>query len=230
MDKLVGPVFEQCFADLLSFKLSPLCMKEFVIKGLSFGILLGSVAIKLPQIIKIVKNRSVLGISESSLALELLGATSLCLYSYLSGFPFLAYGETFFIALQCLVLNLLYWSYGSVDVSFRVLFLGLLFAVTATSAVYGLRPEILYILASFPISLNMLARLPQIFLNFKTKATGQLAFLTFFLSFAGNCARVATTLATLSDKATLAGHVIAALLNGTIVAQILLFAGKKKKL
>jgi mannose-P-dolichol utilization defect protein 1 len=229
MPARLGPLLDQCLRDLSFFQLSSVCIKEFVIKGLSLGILAGSVAIKLPQIYKIAKNGSVAGIAESSLALELLSATSLCLYSYLSGFPFLAYGETFFIALQCLVLNLLFWVYGRVAYAPRLLALLFLYALVTTFAVHGLSPSALYFLASLPITLNLLARLPQIALNFRTRATGQLAFLTFFLSFAGNCARVATTLATISDSATLAGHLVAAALNGTIVAQILWFAGPSHK-
>ena len=222
-----GLLFDQCLSELASLTLSQQCVTPLLVKGVSLGILGGSVAVKFPQIYKVVRSGSVVGLAESSLVLELLGALSLCLYSFLSGFPFLAYGETFFIALQCLVLNWLFWFYGGLSESplmLRVLVFGLLFGVTSTSAVFGLPTELMQILARLPITLNILARLPQIILNFRTKSTGQLALLTFLLSFAGNCARVATTLATFADSATLAAHLTAAVLNGTIVAQILLLA------
>ena len=229
MTQLLGPILTECIREFGSFEFSPLCVREVALKSLSLGILAGSIAIKLPQIIKIVKSTSVLGISESSLALELVSATCLCLYSYLSNFPFLAYGETFFIAQQCLILNLLYWFYGKVDLSYRVLGVLFLSAVITVAGIFGLKRDALYMLGCLPISLNILARLPQIALNFRTKSTGQLAFLTFFLSFAGNLARIATTIAVISDRLTLVGHGLAALLNGTIVMQILLFSRKDYK-
>lgn len=43
------------------------------------------------------------------------------------------------------------------------------------------------------------SRVPQIWTNFKNKSTGSLAALTIFLSFAGGCARIFTTLQEVND-------------------------------
>jgi mannose-P-dolichol utilization defect protein 1 len=217
-----------CIQEFLSLTFTIPCFKHLTLKSLSLSILLGSLLIKLPQIFKIIQNRSVLGISESSLVLELLSATCMCLYSYLSNFPFLTYGETFFIAVQGLVLNFLFWSFSRVRLVPRLLLFVVLSFLTTLAALNGIPQEGMYILASLPISLNFLARVPQIYLNFKTKSTGQLAFLTFAFSLAGNLARVGTTVATLSDPVTLAGYVTAAMLNGLIVVQMFWFANKQK--
>src|SRR5690606_13116119 len=45
----------------------------------------------------------------------------------------------------------------------------------------------------------VLSRVPQILTNFKNQSTGQLAFLTFFLSFAGSAARLLTVLYETND-------------------------------
>ena len=44
-----------------------------------------------------------------------------------------------------------------------------------------------------------MSRLPQIYTNFRNKSTGQLAFFTFFLGFAGSAARLATVLVETDD-------------------------------
>ena len=91
----------------------------------------------------------------------------------------------------------------------------------------GLQANHMSVLGSLPFTLNLLARIPQIALNFKNGHTGQLALLTFAMAFAGNLARVWTTASKLNDPLTLASHTSAAILNGTILAQIALYRPTK---
>merc|ERR1711916_98811 len=77
------------------------------------------------------------------------------------------------------------------------------------------------------IALGMAARLPQIYSNHARKNTGELAFLTFFLSLGGCGARFLTTLVSVPwEKGKLmmmAQFFVAALLNFIVVAQIVLY-------
>jgi len=63
--------------------------------------------------------------------------------------------------------------------------------------------------------------------NFRNKTTGNLAFLTFFLGFAGALARLATVLAETDDFLYRLQYVIGAALNGMIVAQFLMYWNNK---
>ena len=61
LSSLVGST---CATSLLALDLEQVdCLKLLISKGLSVGILLGSVLVKLPQIIKILSNKSTDGIS-----------------------------------------------------------------------------------------------------------------------------------------------------------------------
>ena len=226
LSALVSPTCQKAFLEL-SFPID--CVKSTVLNGLNLGVLLGALAIKLPQILKIVEARSVAGISESSLVLELISATCACLYALLMGHPFASWGEMFFISVQCLMLNALYWRYArGVSVARRMGGLMVGIAIVLGVVRRGVPSAYLPILATLPITLNLMARVPQIMLNYNNRATGQLAVVTFALAFLGNMARVLTTVSQLNDPVTLASHATAAALNGTILVQILYY-GKGKK-
>jgi len=62
--------------------------------------------------------------------------------------------------------------------------------------------------------------------NFQSKDVGQLSAATVFMQFAGSLARVFTTLAQVPDTIILLGFAIGVLLNGTLMAQVLLFGSK----
>ena len=69
----------------------------------------------------------------------------------------------------------------------------------------------------------VLSRVPQIFTNFRNKSTGQLAFLTFFLSFAGSAARLATVMFETNDFLFQLTFILSVALNGFIVLQFFLY-------
>ncbi|KAF4708823.1 Mannose-P-dolichol utilization defect 1 protein, partial [Perkinsus olseni] len=164
------------------------------------------------------------GISEASFALEFIASSLFCIYNMLMRHPFAAWGEMFFISVQCMIQLILFWWYApQIDILPRVLLMNL-GSFGFMWAMSGQMPEqLLPFLGMAPAILGIAARLPQIVLNFKQGSTGHLAFLTFFLSFMGNLARIFTTLKQLSDPVTLASHGCAAICNGTIVAQILYY-------
>jgi mannose-P-dolichol utilization defect protein 1 len=75
----------------------------------------------------------------------------------------------------------------------------------------------------------ILSRVPQIYTNFANKSTGQLAFFTFFLSFAGIVARLGTVLVETEDKMLLLQTLSSTALNGILVLQFLLYWNSGKK-
>jgi mannose-P-dolichol utilization defect protein 1 len=88
-------------------------------------------------------------------------------------------------------------------------------------------PAIHETLLNFQIVLNLTSRIPQIYSNYRSRATGQLSFTTFFLAFGGAAARVATTFVNVpweKGKGTLLlQSCIATVLNAIIISQILMY-------
>jgi len=221
----IGLLNEACAR---SFDIS--CVSLFISKLLGYLIILGSVIVKVPQIVKIMQNKSAEGLSRTMFILELVGYAISIVYSISNGYPFNTYGEYTFIALQNFVIIFLVFKYTTNDYSiFGAILVGFIsyFYVGLTGI---LSIEVLQTLQGSSLLIFTVSRLPQIWMNFKTKSTGQLALTTFFLNFAGSLARIFTTLKELQDTIILSGYIVGALLNGTILAQILVYGGGKKKI
>lgn len=71
---------------LLSF-LVP-CYRATLSKGLGIGIIVGSILVKVPQILKILGSKSAEGINIYGVYLELFAITANFAYSYVMNFPF----------------------------------------------------------------------------------------------------------------------------------------------
>ena len=76
------------------------CLKMLISRGLGLAIVAGATCVKLPQIIKIYRSGSAKGISFLATLLELVAVTANGAYSFSKGFPFSAYGEAVFLALE----------------------------------------------------------------------------------------------------------------------------------
>lgn len=139
--------------------------------------------------------------------------------------PFSSWGEMFLIAIQCGVQCILFWTFSAgINVPARIAGSAILMGISGLILQRGLPHQYLYILGACPIILSIWSRLPQIVLNFKQGHTGQLAIITFGLSGLGNLARVFTTMKqTPDDFMTLLSMAVAALLNFTLVSQIVMY-------
>ena len=105
----LGLMTPQCFESLvvdLDFS-NVACIKLAVSKALGLGIVVGSSLVKLPQVLKIAGSGSADGISFMGVLLELIAITFSGVYSYSNNFPFSAYGESVFLAIQTTIIGLL---------------------------------------------------------------------------------------------------------------------------
>lgn len=154
-----------------------------------------------------------------------------CLYHTLLMHPFSAWGEMFLISVQCAVQCVLYWSLSSrIWITGRLLGMGLFVLVIVLVLRGGLSAQYYPLLGASPIVLSIWSRLPQISLNWQQKHTGQLALVTFLLSGLGNLARVFTTMKqTPDDTISLLSMIVAALLNFTLVGQIVIYWAETNK-
>lgn len=189
---------------------------------LNIAVLGGCFVTKAPQLCRVLRARSVLGLSELALAVECIGYSATCYYHMLLHYPFAAWGESAIVATQEVTLLLLFWSLKpDIKMRRRVFCVGLwlfgsvwLFAATVPHVVVSA-------LGCSPTALFILARLPQIALNARQGHTGHLAPATIALQLAGNLARMFTTLQLLAgDPVVLASQVAPAVLNSILLMQI----------
>ncbi|XP_051231211.1 mannose-P-dolichol utilization defect 1b [Dicentrarchus labrax] len=226
---------ESCYDEFfLNFNLLDVqCLKIVLSKGLGIGIILGSVMVKLPQILKLMGAKSAEGLSFKSVLLELLAITGTMAYSIANKFPFSAWGEALFLMLQTVAIGFLIQYYGgktSRGLLFLIVYFGLLILL--------LSPVTPLLVVTYMQASNMpaiiIGRLIQAASNFRNGHTGQLSAISVFLLFAGSLARIFTSLQETGDSLMALTYVISSACNGVIALQVLYYwnsspESKKKK-
>jgi mannose-P-dolichol utilization defect protein 1 len=89
------------------------CITKLLNKVLSVGIVVLSIILKVPQIIKIVTNKSTFGLSFQGIFMECLLYTFNAAYNVNEGRDFMLYGENFFILFQNLIILFLFTKYDT---------------------------------------------------------------------------------------------------------------------
>ena len=199
------------------------CIKLLISKALGYLVILGSVAVKLPQIMSIVRARSAAGISLSMFVLDLIGFSITLGYNVSRQNPFSTWGETFFLLTQTAIIIALMLHYsrqiGVVSISAFALWMASLGAMVS-----GQVPaEMMTVLQTASVGIFIASKVPQIITNFKNKSTGKLSIVTFLLSTAGTAARVFTTLQEVDDSVILLSAVLGFVLNFIITLQIIFY-------
>lgn len=188
--------------------------------------ILGSVAVKLPQILSIVKAQSAAGISLSMFVLELIGFSITLGYNVARGNPFSTWGENFFLLTQTAIIIalMLYYSKGIGALSI----VSALVWITALGAMItdNVPLEVITLLQTASVGIFVASKVPQIIANFSNRSTGKLSFITFFLSTAGAAARVFTTLQEINDPVILTSACLGFGLNLIITLQIVIFGDR----
>jgi mannose-P-dolichol utilization defect protein 1 len=217
------------FFDQMNF-FDTTCLKLLVSKALGYMVITGSVGVKVPQILSIVRAGSVAGISLTMFLLELVGLTISLGYNYLHGNPFSTWGETFFLLLQTAIIVALMLHYSKTIGLKSLAAAGLWVAVLAAIGTRQISAAQMAVVQPVPIALFVMSKVPQVIRNFKEKSTGKLAFLTFFLNTAGGAARIFTTIQEVPDVQVLTSVLIGFALNLTITLQIIFFGDKEAQL
>lgn len=199
------------------------CFKLVVSKLLGYGIILGSMILKLPQILKIVNAKDVTGLNPTAFYMEVLVFTSSSVYNLLQNYPISAWGENVVILVQNIFLVVLLWQYSVPRVLFSTKLYLIAFFGAITFIMFTLPQELQWILVSAGIPMSILARIPQIITNFREGQTGQLALITLVLNFGGSVARTFTTLQETGDMYQLAGFAVSLVLNGALIFQVLYY-------
>lgn len=221
--------------DLLSFVISPPCFDKYFIeydfldkqcmaatisKGLGFGIILGSILVKLPQILKIVSGKSGEGINIKAVTFDLSAITIYAVYNFVNSFPFSAWGDAAFVGLQTAIIGFLILFYDkSVPIA-----LGYILGYVAFLSVLLMTPlDILWKLQGLNIPILLIGKLFQAVTNYKNGSTGQLSAITCFLLFAGSLARIFTSIQETGDTMVIATSIAGFFSNTVIWLQMMYY-------
>ncbi|XP_017463083.1 PREDICTED: mannose-P-dolichol utilization defect 1 protein homolog [Rhagoletis zephyria] len=208
--------------------LNVICFKQLLSKCLGYGIIAGSLLVKVPQVKKLLNNKSGEGINLISVLLDLTAITSHMSYNYVKGYPFSAWGDSTFLAFQTAIIAALVLYYGGKKaVSF-------LFCIVYALIVYvlhgGFTPiNVLMVAQGFNIPILLLGKLSQAWTNYKNSSTGQLSAATVFLLFAGSLARIFTSAQETGDLMIILTFCFSTFANGVIAAQMLYYWNKPAK-
>lgn len=142
-------------------------------------------------------------------------------------FPLSTYGEAVVISFQNALLVVICWRFNKTNIATSVVLTVLYAAITV--AMLKTPTELQPYLMIISTGTNVIAKVPQILSNFSNGNTGVLSLVTTLLQFGGNLARVFTTITETNDPATLYSYVLNAVLNGTILFQIILMSSATKK-
>eukprot|EP01029_Cantina_marsupialis_P031037 TRINITY_DN8713_c0_g1_i2.p1 TRINITY_DN8713_c0_g1~~TRINITY_DN8713_c0_g1_i2.p1 ORF type:complete len:236 (-),score=6.55 TRINITY_DN8713_c0_g1_i2:255-962(-) len=197
------------------------CALTMLPKIVGLLIILGSIFVKVPQIWKIIKFGSTLGLSNIAFYLESLCYTFIIVYNIRSEIPLISFVEQIIVWFQVLVLVICLWIYSRTHSLLYCLVATLSFAFICFVLFFGVSNNYLPWILSGATLLIFGARVPQIILNFKNGYSGHLSFITCFFSFIGCGIKILVTLKEETTMYFLTSYIIGTVLNGIVVAQIL---------
>jgi mannose-P-dolichol utilization defect protein 1 len=220
---------EQCFESIfIKFEFTNVdCLKMIVSKGLGYGILAGSLLLRVPQILKILLSQSGKGISVVSEILMLIAIFGSMSYGFFKEFSIAAYGDTYFLYLQGIIVLLLVLYY---DRNFFLIFLILPAVGIASYLLYAkmIPAQVILTLNALSVFLSVISRLNQAFANFMAKSTGNLSAITLILQFLGCVARIFTSIQETGDTNLIISYIINSVVNGILVLQLFYYWNSDK--
>lgn len=201
------------------------CFKALLSKGLGLAIIAGSLLVKVPQVLKILQNKSGAGINLVGVFLDLMAITFHMSYSFMNGYPFSSWGDNTFLALQTAAiaaLVLYYNGHASKSVAFVALYAAIVYVLNS-----GLTPmKVLVTVQSLNIPILLVGKFSQAWTNFRNGSTGQLSAVTVCLLFAGSLARIFTSMQETGDRMMIITFCASSFANGVILAQLLYYWNK----
>ncbi|ODV89649.1 hypothetical protein CANCADRAFT_13252, partial [Tortispora caseinolytica NRRL Y-17796] len=214
---LLGSCYDDIF---VKANMSSLCLKLALSKFLGIGIVAVSSIVKVPQLLKIIKAKSAEGISLESFALEAIAYSIALAYNMRMLNPFSTYGETALMLIQDIAIigAIVFYSgeirKGGILAGLYVGLLGVLYSVSNSQ----LR---VFQMATIPLSLT--SKVPQMYTNYISKSTGQLAAFGVFNAVIGALVRVFTTFQEVNDPIILSGYILSAVFNGVLALQMVAY-------
>lgn len=222
---VVAGVNLTCVADSLARSELPgkACLLALLSKLLGYGIILASTIVKVPQIVLIVRNNSIRGLSVASFEMELVGYTIALSYCLFKRLPFSAFGELAFLLIQAFVLVALLYYHSPKLGAKEWTKVGIYSAVAPVLFAGKLSARLFGWLYTGQTLLFTASRIPQILENFKNKSTGQLSSATSFMNLAGCFARLFTNIQEKTPFIMVLASLLGIVTHGIIFSQILAY-------
>ncbi|CAF1325348.1 unnamed protein product [Adineta steineri] len=226
--------FSSSFESLVSGLLSPHCYNELVMeqhffdmgcnkmllsKILGYAILVGSLLVKLPQIVKIKWNKSGVGVSVLAETIMLAAIFGSMAYGYTSEFPLSAYGDSYFLFIQTILVILLVLYYQR-KYAAAVTYLVLCSVVTVLMYQKLLPAELVSILAGLSLVFSLISRFYQSYCIYQAKSTGNLSAITMLMLFFGSIARIFTSIQETGDPTLIWTYILNTFANSLLIFQL----------
>uniref|UniRef100_A0A1L8DTX1 Mannose-P-dolichol utilization defect 1 protein homolog n=1 Tax=Nyssomyia neivai TaxID=330878 RepID=A0A1L8DTX1_9DIPT len=221
---------EQCYDKyFLNFDfLDVNCFTSLLSKCLGLAIVAGSMMVKVPQILKILSNRSGQGISIASVLVEICAITAHISYNYVKGFPFSAWGDGAFLAIQTAAIAALVFHFSGATAKAGVFLTGYICVLYVLMG--GITPlHVLWSMQACNVPIIFIGKMIQAVTNYRNESTGQLSPLTCYMLFFGALARIFTSYKETGDPMMILTYAVSSLANGIIVFQLIYYAKKGKK-
>ncbi|KAI4312833.1 hypothetical protein MLD38_037624 [Melastoma candidum] len=167
--ELFGMDFGCVFGALRAGHVPPMdCLLPLLSKLLGYAIIALSATVKLPQIMKILRNKSIRGLSVVSFELEVVGYTIGLTYCIHKGLPFSAYGELAFLLIQAMILVVILY-YFSQPMGIKSWIGSLIYCLVAPTILTGqFHPMLFDALYASQRLIFFSARVPQIWRNYRS--------------------------------------------------------------
>ncbi|ODN04744.1 PQ-loop repeat-containing protein 3 [Orchesella cincta] len=184
---------------------------------------------KIPQILLIYKTKSVEGLSESSLALELLTYVISLSYNAMKEYPLSSYLEDPFLSLQTLAVLLIVYSYNERLTVKRILTL-LVVAVAFYILSYGIpSPIILQACLTATLPMKVFSKVLQLKQIWTAKSAGSISLVSWTINIYTCVTRIITTVLVTQDMTILLKHTISVTLNSAVVGLSMYFSRAAKE-
>jgi mannose-P-dolichol utilization defect protein 1 len=210
-----------CYEDLfynMNF-LNVVCLKMIVSKCLGYGILAGSVLLRIPQILKICQSKSAKGISVISELLTIIAIFGSMSYGYLKQFTIVAYGDVYFLYAQSVIVLLLVLFYQNQTLQ-MIAYIPLIAGVTAALFLNAISTEIILALNGLSLLFSVFSKIIQAVENYRNGSTGALSSITLILQFLGCVARIFTSIQETGDTYLVVTYIANSFANGLLVWQL----------
>lgn len=198
------------------------CLRAAISKGLGLAIVGGSILVKMPQIMKIVRAKSGEGISVAGTTLELTAITFNVAYSFVNRYPFSSYGDGVFLLLQTAVIGMLVFLYGGAAKK-AVLYILTVFTVALVLCSGQVPIKFLWMLQASNIPVVFAGKMVQAVANFRNSSTGQLSAVTVVMLFLGSMARIFTSIQETGDPIIILTFSVATFANGVLMTQVIYY-------
>lgn len=227
-----------CFNQMIEGTFTKQCFMLTLAKLLGCIIFVLSFTLKIPQIILILKKKSIKGLSAMSVYVDFISTNLQGLYCYHKGLPISIYGEYISIVLQNFTILLLFWHYSNNNVRnkqnihtfYRLIFLlliGILYFMCLFKGNYI--PKYIWdIMASSNIPFVLVSRVTQIAAIMRSKDASSVSSSSYLMRFLKNFIKAISLLLETDTYILLVNQIFNGLTSMSVVFLILIYGGKEK--